>query len=123
MNRKELEEVIRSIVKRTDNIREVAFRIYQLMESLEGRERDEVYNLLLELCEEGVISRSTYDRLCDYLVKFEICDEFGFDKSIVNTEDDITSLCGLLEDLRDEESAVELVREERDEIFAPYDCP
>ena len=83
------------IIKYKGNIREMAFRMYEMME------KEKIYDILQRLCEEGVIDRDTYDRLVDYLIKFEICDVFGFDKSIVNTEDDVSSLYGLLSDLKE----------------------
>jgi len=88
-----------------------------MYEMMEGKGKEKIYDILQRLCEEGVIDRDTYDRLADYLIKFEICDVFGFDKTLVNTEDDVSSLYGLLRDLKEEgDNAVELVRKVRDEM-------
>jgi|GEM_PF-5817776 len=92
------------------NVRLVA----RILDKLDRRSRERICSILAKLADMGIISRDFYDRLMDYLAKYEICEVFGIDKRIVNTEDDITSLYGILSDLKDENTnSVSLVREIR----------
>lgn len=52
----------------------------------------------------------------NFITKFEICDLFGIPKRIVNTDDDIKSLYGLLSSLKDDSiNVVEVVKEVRED--------